>query len=72
MPAHCTPQQVGAKKLSNGQLMTEADRSTDALVDRLCKEAASWDKAPKEDLDFIIERSSLLSAIAKWIGQSCV
>ena len=72
MPAHCSAQMVGVKKLSDGTLMTETDRSGNALVDKLAKQAAAWDQVSKAKRNFINEQSLLLSCIAQWIGQSCV
>ena len=69
MPAHCSAQQVGTKKLSNGTPMTESDRTGNGLVDRLAKQAASWDQVPKATLEFIVQQNILLSGIARWIGQ---
>ena len=69
MPAHCSTQQVGTKRLSNGILMTESDRRGNDIVDRLAKLSASWDQVPKATLEFIVQQSNLLTGIAKWIGQ---
>ena len=69
MPAHCTPQQVGEKVLSDGSFMTESDRRGNAFVDRLAKQAATWDRIPRAKILFITQQSARVIAIATWIGQ---
>ena len=72
MPAHCASEAVGVKKLSNGQLMQGFDRRGNAAVDTFAKQAAKWDEPPVAQRQYVLQKSGLLTAIAKWIGQSGV
>ena len=72
MPAHCSAEDVGTKRLSDGSLLTEADVRANALVDKLAKAAALRDRLPSLHTSWARGQWDRLTAIAIWIGQATV
>jgi hypothetical protein len=69
MPAHCSQQAVGVKKLSNGELLTALDLAGNSLVDQLAKEAARADRLPWARREEVRRLGERLTDVATWIGQ---
>ena len=70
MPAHCRLAAVGERKLGNGEVLTALDRTGNAFVDQLAKEAAKFDRLPLVQREMVRERGEVLTAVATWIGQA--
>ena len=47
MPAHCSQDAIGVKRLGNGELLTALDITGNAYVDQLAKEAAREGRLPR-------------------------
>ena len=69
MPAHCSHDAVGKKRLGDGTLLSELDIAGNAFVDKLAKEAARADRLPPAQLDSVRKLGEKLTAVATWIGQ---
>ena len=72
MPAHCSIEDIGFKRLSDGSLLTEIDVQANAIVDELAKAAASLDRLPSTQTSWARGQWDRLTAIATWIGQATV
>jgi hypothetical protein len=72
MPAHCSHEQIGEKKLGNGETLTAMDLEANALVDELAKEAAREGRVPAGQRKAVRRAGERLTAVAKWIGQVTV
>ena len=70
MPAHCSHEAVGIKRLGNGERLTALDLCGNAHVDKLSKEAARADRLPRECREAVTKLGADLTAIALWIGQA--
>ena len=70
MPAHCGLTAVGERKLGNGEVLTALDRTGNAFVDELAKEAAKLDRLPLGQRALVRDRGELVTAVATWIGQA--
>ena len=55
--------------MSNGFSFQDIDLETNALVDKLAKEAAIWDAVSVNQRKLVLHMGVCLTAIAKWIGQ---
>lgn len=69
MPAHCSQDSVGSRKLGNGEGLTKLDITGNALVDQLAKEAARADRLPWARRKRVRELGDIVTAVATWIGQ---
>jgi hypothetical protein len=72
MPAHCTCEAVGTKRLGDGSRMTQVDRRVNDVVDGLAKSAARVDQLPLAQRVRVEALWDRVTAIATWIGQATV
>ena len=72
MPAHCGREDVGAKRLGDGSLLSETDRLANAEVDELAKAAATNDRLPPSACKWVRAQWDRVTAVATWIGQATV
>ena len=72
MPAHCTTEQIGKKRLGNGAALTATDHAANALVDELAKRAAAQDRLSDWARRGVVNLASRLESVAKWLGQATV
>ncbi len=68
MPAHCSREQVGKKRLGDGSVMTELDLKGNADVDALAKSMAARHKVPASQRQLVKRQSGRLVAVARWLG----
>jgi hypothetical protein len=68
MPAHCSKDAVGVRRLGNGELLTALDVTGNALVDQLAKEAARVDRLPRACREEVRKLGEVVTAVATWIG----
>ena len=68
MPAHTAQHQVGVARLSNGEPLTEEDRSCNAEADRLAKLAVEEDRLPAGTRKLLLAHASKVVDVAAWIG----
>ena len=69
MPAHTRADEVGMRRLSNGALLTTADRCGNAEADRLAKAAAMAHRVPPAARGQVASALLLSRQLALWIGQ---
>ena len=72
MPAHCTSETVGNKRLGDGSRMTQVDRRGNDVVDGLAKSAAREDRLPLVQRMCVQALWDRVIAIGTWIGQVTV
>eukprot|EP00969_Alexandrium_andersonii_P263770 11658964-Alexandrium_andersonii.AAC.1 len=70
MPAHTAERHVGVCRLSNGQLLTHADRQHNDEADRLAKQAAELDRVPLELRKVLLAHAGRVLDVAAWIGRA--
>ena len=68
MPAHTAQHQVGVVRLSNGQPLTEEDRTCNDEADRLAKLAVEEDSIPASTRKLLLAHASKVMDVAVWIG----
>ena len=68
MPAHQKKCSVGARRLSNGEFLTEIDRQGNELADRHAKLAVRAHRVPKAVRERMQRYDLLVTDTAAWIG----
>jgi hypothetical protein len=69
MPAHTAEHHVGASVLSNGQLLSAADRYGNFHADRLAKAAAGEERVPELIRHLLQCRVAEVVDMATWLGK---
>ena len=68
MPAHCSFEEAGTRKLSDGSPLTTTQIVANREVDKHAKAAAEADRVPSETVARVRREWKLVAAVAKWIG----
>ena len=68
MPAHCRPDMVGVKNLSDGSTLTEVQRIGNDAVDHYAKKIPKENAPPKHQREAVEAATNSLFDIAAWIG----
>ena len=69
MPSHTSTVDVERLRLSNGQLLTHADRRANALADHHAKIAAATFAAPQAVYDKLLWQAEVVKDAARWLGR---
>ena len=70
MPSHTIATDVGVKTLSNGVLLSSADRFGNGEANRLAKLAAAVDRVPLHIWKSIADALDLAKQLCRWVGQA--